>query len=154
MLVSAQVDRGFRNIDYDPRALRQPLRSAGNEVRKVARRLIARRAVSEAGQYPGRQTGRMQRSIRVRLSRSGYAVMVSPSKTSSMPVYYPAFVVYGHRGPNTETEAQARRHKKRPGEKVAAPRRNFIEDAAKQAAPDFKRSMADALANAIKPGLI
>lgn len=90
MLVSAQVDRGFRNIDYDPRALRQPLRSAGNEVRKAARRLIARRAVSEAGQYPGRQTGRMQRSIRVRLSRSGYAVMVSPSKTSSMPVYYPA----------------------------------------------------------------
>lgn len=71
-----------------------------------------------------------------------------------MPVYYPAFVVYGHRGPNSETEAQARRHKKRPGEKVAAPRRNFIEDAAKQAAPDFKRSMADALANAIKPGLI
>lgn len=71
MLVSAQVDRGFRNIDYDPRALRKPLRAAGNEVRKIARMLIARRAVSEAGQYPGKQTGRMQRSIRVRLSRSG-----------------------------------------------------------------------------------
>lgn len=98
MLVSAQVDRGFRNIDYDPRALRKPLRAAGNEVRKIARMLIARRAVSEAGQYPGKQTGRMQRSIRVRLSRSGYAAMVSPSKTSAMPVYYPAFVVYGHRG--------------------------------------------------------
>ena len=83
MLVSAQVDRGFRNIDYDPRALRKPLRAAGNEVRKMARTLIARRAVSEAGQYPGKQTGRMQRSIRVRLSRSGYAAMVSPSKTSS-----------------------------------------------------------------------
>ena len=58
MLVSAQVDQGFRNIDYDPRALRKPLRAAGNEVRKIARTLIARRAVSEAGQYPGKQTGR------------------------------------------------------------------------------------------------
>ena len=154
MLVSAQVDRGFRNIDYDPRELRKPLRAAGNEVRKIARTLIARRAVSEVGQYPGKQTGRMQRSIRVRLSRSGYAAMVSPSQTSAMPVYYPAFVVYGHRGPNSETEAQARRHKKRPGEKVAAPRRNFIEDAAKQAAPDFRKSMGNALADAIKPGLI
>lgn len=154
MLVQASVDPGFRTIDYDPRELRKPLRKAGQDVRKIARKLISRRAVSEAGGFPGRDSGEMQRSLRVKMSRSGYSVAVYPTKTSRMQVYYPAFVVYGHRGPGSETAEQARRHKKRPGEKVAKPRKNFVEAAAKAYASTFQNEMTEALADAIKPGVI
>jgi hypothetical protein len=71
-----------------------------------------------------------------------------------MPVYYPAFVVYGHRGPGSETLEQSRRHKKRPGEKVAKPRKNFVPAAAEQYSGIFHETMANALANAIKPGIV
>lgn len=154
MLVQTSVDPGFRTIDYDPKALKEPLRKAGNDVRKAARKLISRRVVSAPGEFPGRQTGEMQRSMRVKVSRSGYSVAVYPTKTQAMPVYYPAFVVYGHRGPGSETEAEARRHKKRSGVKAAKPRKNFVEAAAKVYASTFQNEMTEALADAIKPGVI
>ena len=72
MLVQTRVDPGFRTIDYDSKELRKPLRKAGNDVRKLARKLISRRSVSDAGDFPGRDSGEMQRSpsrfIRRRLS--------------------------------------------------------------------------------------
>ena len=67
-----------------------------------------------------------------------------------MPVYYPAFVVYGHRGPNSETKQEARAHKKRYGKKVAAPRKNFVVEAAKKYEKTFQSEMFDALGEAIK----
>lgn len=154
MLVQASVDPGFRTIDYDPKELRKPLQKAGQAVRKIARKFISRRAVSEAGGFPGKDSGEMQRSLRVKMSRSGYSVAVYPTKTSRMQAYYPAFVVYGHRGPGSETVEQARRHKKRPGEKVAKPRKNFVPAAAEKYAGQFEDAMSDALAQAIKPGAI
>ena len=125
MLVACRVDPGFKAIDYDPKPLKVALRKAGNEVRKLARKKISRRAVSEAGQFPGRQTG-------------------------NMPVYYPAFVVYGHRGPGTETADQARKHKARGGVKVAAPRKNFIPEAAQEKSKALQDQIFDALGDAIK----
>jgi hypothetical protein len=154
MLVQTRVDPGFRTIDYDSKELRKPLRKAGNDVRKLARKLISRRSVSDAGDFPGRDSGEMQRSLRVKVSRSGYSVSVYPTKTQRMPVYYPAFVVYGHRGPGSETLEQSRCHKKRPGEKVAKPRKNFVPAAAEQYSGTFHETMANALANAIKPGIV
>mgnify|MGYP006908156682 CR=1 FL=1 len=47
MLVQTRVDPGFRTIDYDSKELRKPLRKAGNDVRKLARKLISRRSVSD-----------------------------------------------------------------------------------------------------------
>ncbi len=49
---------------------------------------------------------------------------------------------------------QSRRHKKRPGEKVAKPRKNFVPAAAEQYSGTFHETMANALANAIKPGIV
>lgn len=150
MLVACRVDPGFKAIDYDPKPLKVALRKAGNEVRKLARKKISRRAVSEAGQFPGRQTGEMSRSIRTKVSKSGYSVAVYPTKTSNMPVYYPAFVVYGHRGPGTETADQARKHKARGGVKVAAHRKNFIPEAAQEKSKALQDQIFDALGDAIK----
>lgn len=150
MLVGVSVDPGFKRIDYDAKALKQPLRKSGNAVRKIARKMISRKAVSEAGQFPGKQTGTMQKSIKVKLSKSGYSVAVYPTKTQAMPVYYPAFVVYGHRAPYSETTQEARSHKQRPGKKVAAPRKNFVPEAADKYAKTFQSEMFDALGEAIK----
>lgn len=150
MLVGVSVDPGFKKIDYDGKALKKPLRKSGNEVRKLARKLISRQAVSEAGQFPGKQTGTMAKSIKVKVSRYGYLVRIAPTKTDAMPVYYPAFVVYGHRGPNSETKQEARAHKKRYGKKVAAPRKNFVPEAADKYAKTFQSEMFDALGEAIK----
>lgn len=149
MLCAVQVAPGFRTFDYDGDALKKPLRKVGNQVRKIARNLIAKEGVSRPYELPGKQTGRMQESIRVRVSKAGYSSWVEPSKTSKMPVYYPAFVVYGHRGPYSETAKQARQHRKRPGIKVALPRDNFIFWAAEMYAPNFRKAMDKALASAI-----
>ena len=85
-----------------------------------------------------------------KVSKSGYSVAVYPTKTSNMPVYYPAFVVYGHRGPGTETADQARKHKARGGVKVAAPRKNFIPEAAQEKSKALQDQIFDALGDAIK----
>lgn len=150
MLVQCAVDPGYRKIDYDPKALKQPLRKSGNAVRKIARKMISRKAVSEAGQLPGKQTGEMAKSIKVKVSKSGYSVAVYPTKTQAMPAYYPAFVVYGHRAPYSETAQEARSHKQRAGKKVAAPRKNFVPEAADKYAKTFESEMFDALGDAIK----
>lgn len=150
MLVQCAVDPGYRKIDYDPKALKQPLRKSGNAVRKIARKMISREAVSEAGQFPGKQTGEMAKSIKVKVSKSGYSVAVYPTKTQAMPTYYPAFVVYGHRAPYSETAQEARSHKQRAGKKVAAPRKNFVPEAADKYAKTFESEMFDALGDAIK----
>ena len=150
MLVSVSVDDGFKRVDYDGKALKDPLRKSGYAVRKIARKLISRKAVSDAGQFPGNDTGEMARSIKVKVSRSGYSVRIMPTKTNEMPAYYPAFVVYGHRAPNSETTQEARAHKARAGKKVAAPRKNFVPEAANQYADTFQKEMFDALGDAIK----
>lgn len=150
MLVQCAVDPGYRKIDYDPKALKQPLRKSCNAVRKIARKMISRKAVSEAGQFPGKQTGEMAKSIKVKVSKSGYSVAVYPTKTQAMPAYYPAFVVYGHRAPYSETAQEARSHKQRAGKKVAAPRKNFVPEAADKYAKTFESEMFDALGDAIK----
>lgn len=150
MLVQCAVDPGYRKIDYDPKALKQPLRKSGNAVRKIARKMISREAVSEAGQFPGKQTGEMAKSIKVKVSKSWYSVAVYPTKTQAMPAYYPAFVVYGHRAPYSETAQEARSHKQRAGKKVAAPRKNFVPEAADKYAKTFESEMFDALGAAIK----
>jgi hypothetical protein len=56
---------------------------------------VARRAISKAGEMPGRATGALMRSIRPRVSRYGFLVKVMPEKTAEMAAYYPAFLYYG-----------------------------------------------------------
>ena len=63
MLVACRVDPGFKAIDYDPKPLKVALRKAGNEVRKLARKKISRRAVSEAGQFPGSSRKSVERGL-------------------------------------------------------------------------------------------
>lgn len=139
---------GFKFFDFDKKVIKKGLRRVGADVRKEARKLISKKAVSAPGDFPGKQSGDMARSIKVSVSRSGHSVWVRPTKTDKMRDFYPAFVVYGHRGPKTDSQSQ--RSKKRKGQKAAQPRKNFIEAAANAVAPQFETAMQDAFAEGIK----
>ena len=88
---------GHSMIDYDKRKIRQVLNQGGAEIRKAARRLVARRGISNPGDFPGRDSGALMRSIKVykRGTRGGW-VKVGPTKTAEMGnAFYPAFLFYG-----------------------------------------------------------
>lgn len=99
--IYAHVDvSGHSKIDFDKRKVRQALLRGGRDVRKAARRLVARRALSMPGEFPGRVTGGLQRAIGLVLpkSRLGFWVKVEPTtagikKTGRM--YYPAVLFHG-----------------------------------------------------------
>lgn len=86
---------GHSRIDFDKRAIKKALRKAGGDIRKAARRLVARRAVSSPGDSPGRVTGALLRSIKLKVSSGGFWAKVEPQKTPEMKSFYPAFLFYG-----------------------------------------------------------
>ncbi len=86
---------GHNRIDFDKKAIRKVLRQQGGEIRKLARRLVARRAISGPGQMPGRVSGTLMRSIKVKVASGGFWTKIAPYKTSEMKVFYPAFLYYG-----------------------------------------------------------
>ncbi len=89
---------GHSRIDFDKKKIRKVMRARGRDIQKEARRLVARRAVSQPGEYPGRDTGTLWRSIKSKVSRSGFLVRIAPQKTPEMGGdFYPAFLWYGVR---------------------------------------------------------
>lgn len=87
---------GHSKIDFDKRKVRKALRQQGAVIRKKARKLVARRAISGAGDNPGRDTGALMRSIKVKVFGGGFGVIVAPYKTDEMgDDFYPAFLYYG-----------------------------------------------------------
>lgn len=151
-----KFDGPLKTPDFDRKVMRKHLGKMGREVAKIGRKLVSKKAVSEPGQYPGKDTGTLQKSIKAKVSKSGFSVGIRPyPQYFNGGPYYPAFVYYGHRAPNTETAAEARSHKKRTGKKVAAPRKNFVADAAMFFGKTrYEAEMQALMAEAIRPGLI
>jgi hypothetical protein len=83
-------------IDYDRKALRKAMREGAAQVRKEARRIVSRRAISMAGEAPGLQTGALKRAIGIvgKGSKGGW-VKVGVRKSKEMKDFYPAFLFYG-----------------------------------------------------------
>lgn len=146
--VEVKTPDGFKFFDFDKKVIRKALREVGRDVRKESRQLISKRAVSRPGEPPGKQSGELQRSVKATLSKSGHSVWIRPAKTSKMRDFYPAFVIFGHRGPGSDSIDQ--RSKKRKGQKVAEARQNFIETAANKYAPKFDSHMRDAFSEGFK----
>ncbi|WP_290164524.1 hypothetical protein [uncultured Parasutterella sp.] len=146
--VEVKTPDGLKFVDFDKKVIKRRLRKVGRIIQKEARRLISRQAVSAPGDFPGTDTGVMSDSVKATVSRSGHSVWIRPTKTAEMRDFYPAFVIYGHRGPKTDSQNQ--RSKKRKGKKVAEPRKNFIEAAANNYAPRFAEAMEAAFDEGIK----
>lgn len=83
-------------IDYDRKAMRRALVKGAAEIRKAARRMVSRNAISTAGEFPGADTGTLKRAIGVigRGSKGGW-IKIGVRKTATMKAFYPAFLFYG-----------------------------------------------------------
>jgi hypothetical protein len=120
-------------FDYDRKAMRKALVKGGGEVRKEARRLLARAAISGAGEIPGLQTGRLRRSIgQISIGSKGGWVKYGP-RTISGSVFYPAFLFYG--SPKTGL----------------AKRANYMEVALLNKREAVRAAIREALQNAVVP---
>ena len=141
---SVRFRKPFRFVDFDTKVLKRSFRKIGHE-------------------FPGMSTGKLRSSIKYRVSHSGFSVGVANYMTNSIRergAYYPAFVYWGHRAPGADRNAlrkpdRRQQHKKRHGEKVAAPRKNWIVEAANQYGNEaYQKDMAEILDEALKPGII
>lgn len=106
--VEINMPRWLEKLDFDQKSVRKVILKEAREVRKIARRLVARRALSNAGEFPGRETGALMRSIKVFGGRgkSMFAV-IRPHKTAEMEIFYPKLLLVG---------SKARLKKLAPGE--------------------------------------
>ncbi len=123
-----------KTIDYDRRAMRRALTSGGGLVRKEARRLLARQAISLPGQDPGRHTGRLMRSIGVvsRGSKGGW-IKIAPKTFRDKSLFYPAMLFYGRKKGDL------------------APRANFMARALANQAESVRSQVRAALAQCLVP---
>ena len=104
------------SAEFEPKRMKRAMRTVGQVMRKDARRLVARRAVSAPGAFPGRVTGDLLKSVRFKLSRSGWSVKVASYRTEAMKAkdtFYPAILIHGSahlapRGDYIEATYQAR----------------------------------------------
>ena len=121
-------------IDYDRKALRKALREGAAQVRKEARRIVSRRAISLAGEDPGLRTGALRRAIGIvgKGSKGGW-IKIGVRKSKEMKDFYPAFLFYG--SPSTGL----------------AKRANFMETALGNKREAVRAQVRAALRNALVP---
>ncbi|KPC53024.1 HK97 gp10 family phage protein [Amantichitinum ursilacus] len=135
--IRVQFEKGLTGVNFDKREMRKAMRVAGRDVQKAARQLIARRVRSAAGGNPGKDTGRLWRSLGYKVSKSGFMAVVKHRKVAGMKSFYPAFLYHGVRDRN--------------GGWRISPRNNYIVDAL-DARRDFVRAtLARHVEAALKP---
>lgn len=169
---SASIDgylhvEGFDNFErdaFDKRKIRAGMRKVGL--------LIVQRAqmnlVLGKGQdgYPVNRTGATVDSITYKVSRSGFLVRISPTKTSAMEDFYPVYLHYGVKkgrklGKLAPGQGKGKSNRRARGERAAAmaeraagewrikPRDNYMADALQDSASQVQSILSAAFANAL-----
>ncbi|MBH3405698.1 hypothetical protein I5P86_11610 [Pseudomonas glycinae] len=169
---SASIDgylhvEGFENFQrdaFDKRKIRAGMRKVGL--------LIVQRAqmnlVLGKGQdgYPVNRTGATVESVTYKVSRSGFLVRISPTKTSAMEEFYPAYLHYGVKkgrklGKLAPGQGKGKSNRRARGERAAAmaeraagewrikPRDNYMADALQDSASQVQSILSAAFANAL-----
>lgn len=139
----------YGKLDFDKKQIRKAMRLAGREVQAAAKRLVGQKRVSKNGQNPGRRTGTLQRSIKPKVSRSGFLVVVKPYKTAKMKEFYPAYLHYGVRRGAKKTKSHKRGASGGSGWRIA-PRKNYMEEALIQRSDRVKAILTKYFREAIK----
>jgi len=157
-------------IDYDRKALRRAMVKGAAVIRKEARRMVSRRAISAAGDFPGVQTGALRRSIGVvsKGSRGGW-IKIGVRKTAGMDEFYPAFLFYGTKGLGKIERAApgqgvGKSNRRRRGGRAAivadrkastgfivAPRNNYMTAALEAKGDLIRDTIRESLRNALVP---
>lgn len=171
--VEINLPRWLSNVDFDHKKVRKVILTEARQVRKMARRLVARRAVSKAGEFPGRVTGALSRSIKVFAGRgSNMFAVVRPHKTAEMEIFHPGLLFLGskrrlgqlaagegsgfragQKGSNRRRRGNrqvALQLRQASGEFIIAPRENYMEEALNQR----RYAARDAISAAVQSSLI
>lgn len=139
---------GFdKSVDFDRAAIRKAMRSVGQLVRRDAIAYVSRGAVSKPGEYPGKRRGVLARSIKVKVSRSGFLVRISPQMVDGMKAFYPAFLAYGAR---RRQGAKRDRRSKGTGPLRIEPRANYMVDAKDARAAEIQMILSAAFASSLR----
>lgn len=141
---------GFdRSVDFDKREIRKAMRRAGSLVTKASRKKVSRKSESKAGEYPGKRLGNLAKSIRAKVSRSGFMVRIEPKAGSSIPSSAPyfAYLFYGvKRGAVRRKDHRAQSS----GPYRVEPRANYMTDALDEEAPAVRNLLSAALAAGLR----
>lgn len=151
-----------KELEFNQKRVRNAFARVGRGVQDEARRLVARRAISKAGEAPGTRTGGLSKSIGYKVpspsaGRPGFMVRIAPNqkggrRATRLPSgddFYPAFLFYGVK----RKARRGRSHRKGAsggsGWKIA-PRKNFMTEALSN-----RRSWAEkVLFNALKKSVV
>ncbi|WP_339476413.1 hypothetical protein [Pseudomonas fluorescens] len=169
---SASIDgylhvEGFDNFErdaFDKRKIRAGMRKVGLLITQRAQMNL----VLGKGQdgYPVNRTGATVESVSFKVSRSGFLVRISPTKTSAMEEFYPAYLHYGVKkgrkiGRLAPGQGKGKSNRRAKGERAAAlaerasgewrikPRDNYMADALQDSASQVQSILSAAFANAL-----
>lgn len=137
---------GFQRIDFDRKPIKKTMRQIGQKVQTDARRLVARRAISAGGDYPGKDTGALAKATKYRVSRSGFLVSIQPRVTEGTVKggeFYPGILYYGVR--RGSVRRKDRKKQTGTGPWKIEPRGNWTVDAAEARREWAQQSIAQAL---------
>jgi len=141
---------GFdRSLDFDKSQVRKAMRKAGTLVAKDARKRVSKGGRSTPGEYPGKRTGRLAKSIKAKVSRSGFLVRIEPKAGSSVPASDPyfAYLFYGvRRGAARRKDRKAQAG----GPYRIKPRGNYMADALQSEGGSVRQLLSEALAKGLR----
>lgn len=169
---SASIDgylhvEGFDNFErdaFDKRKIRAGMRKIGLLITQRAQMNL----VLGKGQdgYPVNRTGATVESVSFKVSRSGFLVRISPTKTSAMEEFYPAYLHYGVKkgrklGKLAPGKGKGKSNRRAIGVRAAAlaeraagewrikPRDNYMADALQDSSTQVQEILSAAFAAAL-----
>ncbi|MNQ92003.1 hypothetical protein D3C85_1074060 [compost metagenome] len=170
---SASIDgylhvEGFDSLEreaFDKRKIRAGMRKVGLLITQRAQMNL----VLGKGQdgYPVNRTGATVESVSFKVSRSGFLVRISPTKTTAMEEFYPAYLHYGVKtgrklGKLAPGKGKGKSNRRAIGARAAAlaeraagewrikPRDNYMADALQDSSTQVQSILSAAFAAALR----
>ena len=148
-------------VTFNKARVRRAFVTIGQKLLAESRRIVARRAISKAGEMPGYQRGALAKSIgfyvpRASGSRPGFMVRIAPNQKNgkgSRPIsgdFYPAYLFYGVRAGARRTKKHKKGARGGNGWRMA-PRGNFMTEALLNKREWSESVLFNALRDAVKP---
>jgi hypothetical protein len=169
---SASIDgylhvEGFDNFErdaFDKRKIRAGMRKVGLLITQRAQMNLALGKGQDG--YPVNRTGATVESVSFKVSRSGFLVRISPTKTSAMEEFYPAYLHYGVKkgrklGKLAPGKGKGKSNRRAVGARAAAlaeraagewrikPRDNYMADALQDSSTQVQEILSAAFAAAL-----
>lgn len=154
----------FEREAFDKRKIRAGMRKVGQLITQKAQMNLALGAGQDG--YPTTRTGATVESISFKVSRSGFLVRISPTKTTAMEDFYPAYLHYGVKkgkrlGKLAPGKGKGKSNRRAKGARAAAlaerasgewrikPRDNYMADALQDSASQVQSILSSAFSAAL-----